>query len=134
MAAAPFDWSQYWILATESAQRREEAHLRTAISRAYYYVYHLALTRAEANNFTPIRGESTHTQLWRIFTANPEYQCRRLGEIGMRLKEKREHADYRDIFARIGDEVPGVLADARDFAEGLRRLNARLPNPRSVRS
>jgi hypothetical protein len=52
----------------------------------------------------------------------------------MRLKEKREHADYRDIFTRIADEVPGVLADAQDFAEALQRLPARHPNPRSVRS
>jgi uncharacterized protein (UPF0332 family) len=129
----PLDWLEYYNLAIELARRPEEAYLRTAISRAYYCVYHLGLQRAEANDFTPIRGESTHNQLWRIFKGSPEYACRQLGEIAMRLKEKRERADYRDVFPRVADEVPNVLADTQAFVEGLRRLPARHPDPKSVR-
>jgi hypothetical protein len=133
MAPVPFDWVEYYNAAVELAQRPDEAYQRTAISRAYYFVYHLGLQRAEANNFKSVRGESTHNQLWRIFTGSPEYACRQLGEIAMRLKEKRERADYRDVFLRVSDEVPNVLADTQAFAEGLRGLPARHPDPRSVR-
>ena len=133
MAPVPLDWVEYYNVAVDLAGRPEEAYLRTPISRAYYFVYHVGLKRAQANNFTPVRGESTHIQLWRIFKGSPEYACRQLGEIAMRLKEKRERADYQDVFPRVADEVPNVLADTQAFVDGLQRLPARHPDPRSVR-
>lgn len=133
IVAAPFDWADYLALAEELGKRTDEASLRSALSRAYYYVFHLALTRAEANSFKPISGEGTHTQLWRLFKENPEPTCWKLAEIAGRLKEKRERADYQQYFARIEEEVPALLSDAHDFAARLDKLPARHPNPASVR-
>jgi uncharacterized protein (UPF0332 family) len=134
MAAAPIDWSEYLRLAEELGERRgDEAALRTSISRAYYYVYHLALKRAETNNFRAQRGEPSHVQLWRVFSENPDAECRRLGDLGSRLKENRRRADYDTVFVRAADDVPTILSDARDFALRLSRLPARLPNPASQR-
>src|SRR5487761_1690868 len=116
MAAAPFDWSNYLRLAEELGRRADETVLRSAVSRAYYYVYHLALTRAEANAYSPHPGEAKHAQLWRIFSRSPEPDCQRLAVIAGRLKEKRERADYENYYARIGEEVPVLLADAQEFA------------------
>jgi uncharacterized protein (UPF0332 family) len=129
----PFDWSEFLVLADELGKRADEASLRSALSRAYYYVYHLALKRAQDNNFTALSGEGTHTQLWRVFSTNPEFECRKLGEIAIRLKEKRERADYNPFYARIAEEIPDVLADARDFAARLAMLPPRHPNPKSQR-
>jgi uncharacterized protein (UPF0332 family) len=129
----PFDWSEYLKLADALSRRSDEASLRSAISRAYYYVYHLALQRAQTNDFKTISGEGTHTQLWRCFSDSPEPDCRRLADIAARLKEKRERADYHDYFIRIQEEVPNLLADAQDFAERLNSLPQRLPNPKSRR-
>lgn len=133
MAKSGFDWLEYYNLALESAKRHEEAHLRTAVSRADYYVYHLALNRAEANEFKPRQGESSHLQLWRLYNESPESQCRRLGQIGMRLKEKRERADYRSVFLRLADEAPHILSEAKTFAEILLAVPTRHPNPKSMR-
>ena len=133
IVAAPFNWSDYLTLAEELGTRADEASLRSALSRAYYYVYHLALKRAEANNFKIIPGEGTHTQLWRLFNTSPEPACQKLAQIAGRLKEKRERADYNPNFIRIEDEVPELLAEARDFAARLDKLPARHPNPASVR-
>jgi uncharacterized protein (UPF0332 family) len=133
MDAKPFDWSRYFQLADELAKRGDEASVRTALSRAYYYVYHLALQRAQANGFTTLTGEGTHKQLWRNYSGSPEPDCQTLAEIAARLKEKRERADYHQTYNRISDEIPGMLADARDFADRLRRLPSRHPNPVSVR-
>ncbi|HXM59650.1 MAG TPA: hypothetical protein VN950_02265 [Terriglobales bacterium] len=133
MSPPPFDWSQYFTLANELAKRPEESALRSALSRAYYYVYHLALQRAQANGFTALTGEGKHQQLWRNFKGSPEPDCRKLGEIAGRLKEKRERADYEDNYRRLADEIPQMLADAQDFAARLRRLDPRHPNPTSVR-
>lgn len=133
MAAQPFDWSGYLQLAEELAKRHDEASMRSALSRAYYYVYHLALQRAQLNGFVTEPGEGTHKQLWRNYSGSPDPDCRTLAEIAVRLKEKRERADYQQTFNRIADEVPRVLDDARDFAGRLKRLNPRHPNRASVR-
>ena len=128
-----FDWSGYLRLAEELGSRQDQASLRSAISRTYYYVYHLALKRAEANGFKALRGEATHTQLWRLFDASPEPACKTIGRIAVRLKGKRQQADYNGYFPRLEGEVPGVIADARDFAARLDKLPSRFPNPGSVR-
>jgi hypothetical protein len=133
MAEQLFDWSGYLKLAQELAARNEEACLRSSLSRAYYYVYNLALIRAERNGFVAVQGESTHSQLWRLFSQSPEPESIRLGQIALRLKEKREKADYRPTYRRIEEEVPQVLSEAQDFAARLGRLAPRHPNPASVR-
>ena len=134
MATQPFDWSQYFNLAEELAKRSDEAALRSALSRAYYFVFHLALKRAQTNGFRPVGGEGTHKQLWRNFGDSPDPDCQKLAHIAARLKEKRERADYEDYYLRLADEIPVVLADAKDFEIRLQSLNSRHPSPTSVRS
>jgi uncharacterized protein (UPF0332 family) len=129
MATAAFDWSQYFQLAEELAKRTEESALRSALSRAYYYVYHLALQRAQANGFTALSGEGTHKQLWRTFNGSPEPDCRKLAEIASRLKEKRERADYEDNYRRLADEVPEVLADAQRLCNSVAAVESTSPEP-----
>jgi hypothetical protein len=132
MASPSFDWSGYLTLADELAKSEDEAALRSAISRAYYYVYHLALDRAEKNDFTPVLG-GAHVQLWRFFGGSPDPTCRRLGDLGNRLKENRHRADYEPTYRRISDEIPEMLKDARKFAADLANVPERLPNAKSQR-
>jgi hypothetical protein len=133
MSAAPFDWSGYLTLADDLARRNDEASHRSAISRAYYFVYNIALIRAKRNKFQFIPGESKHVQLWRLYTTSPDPDTLRLGAIAARLKETRERADYEALFVRIGEVVPTVISDAKDFAARLDRLPDRFPNPASIR-
>ena len=107
--------------------------MRTAISRAYSYVYHLALARAKANGFSAKSGEGTHAQLWRLFTTSPDPDCKKLGQITARLREKRNRADYEPYFVRIEEEIPELLKDARNFSAGIKILAPRFPNPASTR-
>ena len=87
MADSAFDWIEYLRLAKELANRGEESCLRTSLSRAYYYVFHIAMARAERNGFELRPGESTHNQLWRLYITNPEPQCVKLAQIAQRLKK-----------------------------------------------
>jgi hypothetical protein len=130
----PFDWLGYFELAHDLAAQDKEACHRSSLSRADYYVYNIALARAEGNGFTSIPGESTHVQLWRLYCKSPEPQCIHLGQIALRLKEKRERADYKPLYPRVHEEVLEVLKDAQDFALRLGKLPSRFPNPKSVRS
>ena len=132
MASPPFDWSEYLTLAEELGKRADEASLRSTLSREYYYVFHLALKRAQTNDFIFVPG-GMHTQLWRVFSESPEPDCRKLGLIAGRLKKKRERADYESVFARVNEEIPDTLADAQDFATLLENLPARHPNPKAMR-
>src|SRR5580700_10149869 len=119
MVAQPFDWTFYNTLATELAGRADEASHRSAISRAYYYVFHLALARALSNGYQRYPGEASHVQLWRKYTESPDPKCKKLAEIAKRLKEKRERADYDNFYPRIGDEVRELIRDAERFAAAL---------------
>jgi uncharacterized protein (UPF0332 family) len=133
MPTQPFDWSDYFKLAGELANRTEDSCRLTAIGRAYYYVFHLARARIEANGFAIFPGGDSHKQVWEKYTGNAESDCKKLGEIAKRLKEKRQRADYEDFCARLGDDMPAILADAQDFADRLAKLPARLPTNTSVR-
>src|SRR5271166_3186842 len=116
MAAQPFDWTRYYTLAAQLAGRQDEASRRSAISRAYYYVYHIALARAAGNGFVREPGEASQQQLWRNYSSSPDPNCKKLGEIAKRLKEKRERADYEKSYVRIDDDVNGLIKEANDFA------------------
>jgi uncharacterized protein (UPF0332 family) len=130
----PFDWSTYLMLAESLAQKSDEASLRSAISRAYYYVFHLGLERAKRNGYKPKETEASHSQLWINYTGSPEPACAKLGEIANRLKLHRVRADYENVIPRLAELVPTVITDARDFASRLVSLAARFPNPDSVRA
>ncbi len=104
--------------------------MRTAVRRAYYYVYHLALVRAQSHGFKALSG-GVHTQ-WKLFALSPEPDCQRLALIAERMKRKRERADYKSIYARVEDEVAAPLADARVFASLLSGISSRHPDPKSV--
>jgi len=133
MSATPFDWPRYLRLAKELAKNPDEASLRTAISRAYYFVYNLALERAERNGFTIKRDDSYHAQLWINYAGSPDPTCMRLVEIAKRLKFSRVRADYHRTFPRIAEEVENSISDADDFAAKLAAIDPRFPNPASVR-
>ncbi len=128
-----FDWTDYLQLARELAKYGTEAGHRSAVSRAYYYVYHLALSRAESNGFVLLPGEGTHAQLWRVFKGSPDANCQYLATIGNRLKAKRVLADYDAAYGRLHEETLGLLADAETFATLLAKLPPRLPDPASMR-
>jgi hypothetical protein len=131
MATQPFDWAQYHKVATELSTDDEECYLRTSISRAYYYVFHLGRKRVNDNGFTLFRGDA-HKQVWEKFGNSPDARCRKLAEDGKRLKEKREQADYEMYYPRIDKDAPVVVGLAAQFAADLAKLDASLPRNTGV--
>jgi hypothetical protein len=129
---AAFDWGEYLTLATTLAGQADEASQRSSVSRAYYYVYHLARTRAENNGFRPVDG-GVHRQLWSLYKGVPVPECQQLGVMGDRMKVRRERADYQGVYPRLTEEVADMLERAREFSERLGRVDARHPNPAAQR-
>jgi hypothetical protein len=134
MVTKPFDWPDFLTLAEELAMRPEEHCLRTAISRVYYYAYHLARQRVVDNEFVITKFEDSHKQVWEKFGGSPDFQCRKLYDLAQILKDKRRQADYEANFPRIASEFPGIVNTAKKFATDLNALEKRLPVNRGVRA
>src|SRR2546430_464765 len=103
-----FDWSDFLELARELGQPgamrpREEARLRTAISRAYYAVFcrarnHL-LTRYPT---VPIpRGPDAQRVVWQRFDGRADTTSRVVATNLERLRDWRNSADYDDTIGAL---------------------------------
>jgi uncharacterized protein (UPF0332 family) len=104
-----FDWRQYLRLADELMERSEEleeASNRSAISRAYYAAFNLALERAAAIGLDvqPSDEEcgNQHAACWRAFRAHSDKKLRAIGTLGRDLRDIRNRADYE---ANLPDHV-----------------------------
>ncbi len=125
-----FDWKDFFVLAEELALRADEASKRTAISRAYYFVFNLAFMRAESTAGKRPLGATSHYWCWDKYRKTPDPSCQRVAALGDRMKWRRVKADYEDAdIPRLGDEVQRALADARRFPTYLATLNPRHPLP-----
>jgi hypothetical protein len=126
----PFDWTNYLILAEDLAEKPDEASKRTAISRAYYFVYNIASDRDLANGGRFPGGESSHHWCWNKYQKGPDPTCIQLGINGQRMKARREWADYKKVHKpRIDDEVQLMLQEVRDFQRDFGNLPPRFPLP-----
>ena len=126
MTLQPFNWSEYHRVARELSARLDECYLRTSISRAYYYVFHLGRKRVEDNRF-PLSKSDVHRQVWEKFGNSPDHRCRKLAETAKRLKEKRENADYEPFYPHVAKDAPAMVTLAAQFATDLANLDPALP-------
>ena len=126
----PFDWIDYLTLAEDLAKKTDEASKRTAISRAYYFVYNTASDRILSNGGKFPGGESSHNWCWSKYQKGPDPACIQLGINGQRMKARREWADYKKgNKPRLNDEVERMLEEAREFQKDIGSLPARYPFP-----
>ena len=126
----PFDWNNYLTLAEQLATGPDEASKRTAISRAYYYVFNLAFAKAESTAGRHPPGEGFHEWCWSKYQNTPDVSCKKLANYGRRMKRRRVKADYNAAeIIRLDDEVRRMLEEARQFGTDLAALNRRYPLP-----
>jgi uncharacterized protein (UPF0332 family) len=127
MATPAFDWSNYLTLATQLSANADEASHRSAISRAYYVVYHKASERAVANGYL---DERSHVKLWELYERNKaDAVCRKLHTLGRRMKKERVDADYNPSAARITERMTVQLNRANYFLARLATLAPGRPAP-----
>jgi uncharacterized protein (UPF0332 family) len=87
----PFDWRTFNDVAEELSRARTDAHVRSAVSRAYYAAHNVArkLCRARGG------GDRKHEHLW-LFLEREQCSMGPIGVIGDQLKSQRVDADYYD--------------------------------------
>mgnify|MGYP001596417277 CR=1 FL=1 len=96
-----FDWNKYFLLAediyknTKKASGDNEATQRTAISRAYYSVFHLSEDNAISNMAYQRPTKNHHSEIILFYKkqmADPNHQ--ELGKLLSTLRFSREKCDY----------------------------------------
>jgi hypothetical protein len=95
-----FKWAEYLKLADQLSRQTDEASQRTAISRAYYFVFHIARQRAVKNLYRQPEDGTSHDNLWLLYKRNSSTRCKQVATLGKRLKKKRVQADYELYYAR----------------------------------
>jgi uncharacterized protein (UPF0332 family) len=124
----PFDWHNFLTLAEELAAGFDEASKRTAISRAYYCVFNLAVARAVSKVGPRPKDTPSHQWCWDQWTLDPA--CRQLGNTGDRMKRMRHKADYNPKDnPRMDDDVRRMLEEAHQFLAALAALDPEYPRP-----
>jgi hypothetical protein len=116
-----FDYSTFFDVAEELGQRHDQAAQRTALGRAYYSVLGVALRTLPAVEQARIGPGQVHTLVWALYVGSTARPVRQAGNIGLRLREWRRRADYRDDLTFSSSDVTSALADARRALDLLKR-------------
>jgi uncharacterized protein (UPF0332 family) len=116
-----FDFAEYLDLAEELAARADEAAWRSAISRSYYAVLHVAYRTLPPPLQATISHRTMHSVTWRLYSDSSVQACRQIGQAGTRLRDRRVDADYRPVAMLSSARAARLVADAREAMERLRR-------------
>ena len=119
-----FDWNDYARLAEELPTRKDDASLRTAISRFYHSVYHQARDYLLDKGVPLSTTNSSHKIVWK------EYQrmggsCRAVGINGDRMHKNRRVADYERSITDINHLVDATFDIGRNLLAYLEQCQKR---------
>jgi uncharacterized protein (UPF0332 family) len=140
-----FDWKEFLSQAKELAEnakilsannklKAKEAAQRSAVSRAYYAVFHEAedflirkkLLKTYSQEDEPQARTNSHDRVIKIFLdtgRNAGLQPRRkIGEDLMRLKRSRVLADYSSEFPTLETDIENLLEVAERVIVSLGRI------------
>lgn len=118
-----FNWNDYFDLAHELRQCDGEAHQRSAVSRAYYAIFHHARYKLIFwYEWNPPEDESDHTYLWETFLKKEDSQSKQIGQFGDRLRGVRNRMDYDSDIANVSDVVEVAMINAERLKNALSSL------------
>ena len=106
-----FDWADFLTLADAlvcdpDSPGPEEASLRTAISRAYYAAFRVALNFGrDKGEFTPTQTGQDHRLVRDHFRSSSQRIRRKIGLDLGRLYDNRRNADYDDVLSGRPDSL-----------------------------
>lgn len=128
-----YDWHEFLEFAerlkkTPTKPGPSVAALRSAASRAYYAVYHLAEAFASRERFVKTGHSEDHVDLWEyfIYGASLDSRRREIGDSGILLRNYRNQADYDDRLPQAPPFHAGLsIALANHILEELQALQGK---------
>jgi uncharacterized protein (UPF0332 family) len=123
-----FDWSEYLTLAQELTSASisspiQEAHLRAAISRAYYAAFCKARNYLLNKDGYKPRNTNAHQDVIMKFEGSVDLGRRKVGTLLRSLRGLRNIVDYEEIF--LGNQLgrtQGVLLSAEEIIRLLQTI------------
>ncbi len=114
-----FDWQDYLGLAEDLANHgSDEAAQRSAISRAYYAVYHRASRYVRSQTLVPAHTGLTHRTVWNVIRTTSNLNRQQAGNRGDALKVVRFRADYDNPFpGDLQRATRDALLEAREIID-----------------
>jgi uncharacterized protein (UPF0332 family) len=119
-----FDWNEYLVLAERLARDQpNEAMLRSAISRAYYAVYHRASQYIRSKSLVLPSQRLDHKIVWRTIKSGSDLRRQDVGNRGDALKQKRVKADYYGVFqGDLPRSTQDALLEAQELLDLIDKL------------
>lgn len=118
-----FNWPDYYDLSQELRLNSGEAYQRSAVSRAYYAVFHGARNKLIVwYEWEPPDDKSDHEYLWEKFSGKADSTSRNVGQLGDRLRKARNKVDYADHINDIDYVVEVAMINAERLKEQLDSL------------
>ncbi len=110
-----FDWIDFLELAIKLQASpdllgSEEASYRTAVSRAYYAAFHLALAFATSKGYAPSHSGNDHRGVPAYFRSGGGASGRLRMRIAMNLDRIRDGRRRADYIQNLGEASPEALA------------------------
>jgi len=115
------DARNFLTTADQLAQGATEADWRSAVSRAYYAVFHVARRLFTTCGFTVPRADRAHSYLWLRLCNSGDAVVQRAGADLNALRRLRNHADY-DVDRPLPQAT--ALAQAQNARRVLQALDA----------
>ncbi len=91
-----FHWEKYVYLAEELMNRKDDAYLRSSISRAYYGVWCLARNKKGYKRYKTRKGENIHWKVINEYKNSNDRNEQNIGRILDKLRRLRDNADYNE--------------------------------------
>ncbi|MEK7092828.1 MAG: hypothetical protein AAB907_04345 [Patescibacteria group bacterium] len=111
-----FPYDGYLALAKKLASDKDEARLRSAVSRAYYACFHLVKGYAEKLTRTTFAPDArVHKEIIDFLNQNIDADLRALGSVQTRLRYRRADCDYQKTIANISGCAQASIKDAESI-------------------
>lgn len=118
-----FDWEGFLELAEQLSRSPTEAAQRTAISRAYYAVYHAASYYIRRKQLIEPGRRLSHRAAWRLLKLSVNLDQRDTGFRGEDLKRLRQDADYDSPYpGDLSTDVREAVMEASALIAAISRL------------
>ena len=118
-----FDWHEFLVFAEELENTsKDEAALRSAVSRAYYAAFNQAERFLRQREIEIRNTENSHEAVWNAFERHKDRTWKAVYNSGDALKRKRVLADYREGDQNWSEEVKHSIKYAKNIEYYLKQL------------
>jgi uncharacterized protein (UPF0332 family) len=121
-----FNWTTYLALAkklneSDGSHPPAEENRRSAVSRAYYFVYHTARSHVESEGLQ-IPRRDPHASLVALLRGHFDQKGMKLASQLERMRDYRNQADYDSIFPYDREWVDAMISRSEQFVGELDKL------------